>query len=825
MTKKKSSKTVKLTNEDSNKNKSKTHKSNNSKHKSKFFTKRRIILLGILLLCFIILSFFGIIKLNFLIQNELHIGLSPLQIVEDINYDENINLSFNVNIDNFWFCNSFCEYQLYDPYTNQVLFFGNHSFNSDNTLKKDFNFKLGVNGHGQRHYYFEIECNNIRTSVCQTDESKTYRSSLITINYNLSKEEEELRLSLKDSLNLFNSNFNVANNDLNYINYLILEIANIIKTEISVNEQENKLDTVRQNILKFYDDWSNENYYLINNEFSEADINNLNSIKTKLSLSKNNILNYINIYNNSVKLFEDLLINNSFFDSAYTFYKKSNNLKYINISNLLNDLIDLNIKFKLTLLENVSNLNQNLLNLSSEYNSLYNKYNDDVYNLNADLNDFIEYHSTIINDVFNVLNQDNLFLNTDKCDYLILINNSYLKINNDALISLDYYSDLINNSEFKLMKNYFKKQILDPDFKIKYDSIKKQYVVNNSKIINNTLNLTKENYYSVIQFNFSSQIDNYHNIICVDKNYSLYLSYYPLNFISINKTEFNDSNDINFGDVLPKCCIFNECNSCEVQKNNYPIIFLHGHSFNEKTPVESSLNTFTKIQLKMSDDQFAINAGDMRVDTLPNEILSLMNKPLAIRASYYFVTYYDLDFYAAASMKSESLETYAIRLKETIDAVKDKTNSDKVILIAHSMGGLVARDYLYLFGESNVDKLILIGTPNYGIVGRTKQFCSSFGAKKECEDMYKDSIFLKKLNDPKNIPSIPIYMIYGIGCNMDGENGDGVVTEYNAKLDYAKNFQVNGSCSGILKTNLHTDLLNPVLYPEVYDKIVELLND
>ena len=55
-------------------------------------------------------------------------------------------------------------------------------------------------------------------------------------------------------------------------------------------------------------------------------------------------------------------------------------------------------------------------------------------------------------------------------------------------------------------------------------------------------------------------------------------------------------------------------------------------------------------------------------------------------------------------------------LDQVVDSVLKKTNSQKVILIAHSMGGLIAKAYVNGLGSSKVDTLITIGTPFYGAV-------------------------------------------------------------------------------------------------------------
>ena len=57
----------------------------------------------------------------------------------------------------------------------------------------------------------------------------------------------------------------------------------------------------------------------------------------------------------------------------------------------------------------------------------------------------------------------------------------------------------------------------------------------------------------------------------------------------------------------------------------------------------------------------------------------------------------------------------AIDLKKKIDEVKAKTGSSKVDLIGHSMGGLVARQYIESDAYAgDVDQLIFLATPQLG---------------------------------------------------------------------------------------------------------------
>lgn len=64
--------------------------------------------------------------------------------------------------------------------------------------------------------------------------------------------------------------------------------------------------------------------------------------------------------------------------------------------------------------------------------------------------------------------------------------------------------------------------------------------------------------------------------------------------------------------------------------------------------------------------------------------------------------------------RKSNVET-ALLLKEKIDAVKAICECEKVDLVAHSMGGLVARQYIQSDAyENDVDQLIFLGTPHLG---------------------------------------------------------------------------------------------------------------
>jgi uncharacterized alpha/beta hydrolase family protein len=196
-----------------------------------------------------------------------------------------------------------------------------------------------------------------------------------------------------------------------------------------------------------------------------------------------------------------------------------------------------------------------------------------------------------------------------------------------------------------------------------------------------------------------------------------------------------------------------------------------------------------------------------------------------------------------------NISEYAKRLSQVVDAVKKRTGKDKVILVSHSMGGLVARTYLsYYGGESSVDKLIMVGTPNNGISGAISFLCGNTIAQfgiglldsikngkvsdfvmsprkntPECSDMKIGSDFLKKLN--QNIPkSVKYLAVVGVGDNStncpNNEQWDGTVCSSSVKLSGMQTYEYLPKIHSEL---LHTSMINPNVSPQVYMRIVNFI--
>ena len=72
---------------------------------------------------------------------------------------------------------------------------------------------------------------------------------------------------------------------------------------------------------------------------------------------------------------------------------------------------------------------------------------------------------------------------------------------------------------------------------------------------------------------------------------------------------------------------------------------------------------------------------------------------------------------------------------------------------------------------------------------------------------------------------IDYYNIRSKGCLMETEDGDGVVTLESAYLSGAEDIIINGQCLDSLQSSLHSDILNPELYPEIVNILKGILAD
>lgn len=150
-------------------------------------------------------------------------------------------------------------------------------------------------------------------------------------------------------------------------------------------------------------------------------------------------------------------------------------------------------------------------------------------------------------------------------------------------------------------------------------------------------------------------------------------------------------------------------------KDNYPLILFHGFA--------SSPLKLRKLQRRLSHDLKYENGGEI---SLFDRGCPSINKSIIYRATYYskkpgtqeeetMRQLIQKAYLKVIQPQEDKRDTFIETFSMVIDKVKSCSDSNKVNIIAHSMGGLVTRTYL-LEGDNikNVNKIILLGSPNHG---------------------------------------------------------------------------------------------------------------
>jgi len=105
------------------------------------------------------------------------------------------------------------------------------------------------------------------------------------------------------------------------------------------------------------------------------------------------------------------------------------------------------------------------------------------------------------------------------------------------------------------------------------------------------------------------------------------------------------------------------------------------------------------------------------------------------------------------------IEKFTQRLSKRVDEICEQTGSEKVVVVAHSMGGLVARNYIHNFGgDKHIEKLITLGTPHHG----TTIADTVFFMGRHLRQMRRwSNEWLNKLNEhehrPALVPTVSIF--------------------------------------------------------------------
>ncbi|MGM5484496.1 MAG: lipase family alpha/beta hydrolase [Nanobdellota archaeon] len=704
--------------------------------------KKTLVILAISLIALMIIIYVVGLKVQFILSEQMDLDMTPTTVSMELQNGGSKDINFSIETKSPAVCKAKCSYELKDISHESILkegeFYGQKKFRHE--------FTAPARGEGQVMYNLNIECSNIKSRLCSGHKKKYYKTSLITLNHNLSSEQRELKKELKERLTEYTYN---------------LSRARALAEEINRFPFTKKI-TINSNVRTILELWQDQEHKRLQENFSTLELGQYREKNEEVKEKAKRI-------NEKIKKIKEL----PELKPVYEFYNRMSSPKVREVYDFRNNLFS-----EIQLLENYE-----YSNFTIDAESIMDNYTKDLEREKNKLNSTI---NTLIR--ANDIAGRNISFEGEDCRTLERVNNFTDKNNPPR-----------NESNQSISRIIMKKARKD------------NLTVNESMMLENESLLNR------------SYIETEKPKFCMDKD-----TFISFNFSIPEKIDIPESEpeNISIPKVTNECCIYSECEACS-RTGNRPVLFIHGHAISEKNRPEMSHEAFSKIQKNLEEEGY-INAGQIggehMIRDLPYNEWGKMNARVAVRGSYYQLAYYDIGNYKIVTQKSDSIENYAIRLKDLIEIVRHRTGAEEIDIVAHSMGGLVSRKYLSLFGEKRVNKLILVGTPNRGIEGRVKRLCSVTGASRECNDMKKGSVFLRKLDN--FIPTdTEIYTIRGIGCDMNKGKGDGIVLADNVPLEYAENFQIKGKCTDTLNSDLHTRMLDPREYPVTYRTIKSLLLD
>ena len=132
------------------------------------------------------------------------------------------------------------------------------------------------------------------------------------------------------------------------------------------------------------------------------------------------------------------------------------------------------------------------------------------------------------------------------------------------------------------------------------------------------------------------------------------------------------------------------------------------------------------------------------------------NGPGAAQVSYTYLQQrlayagYDAEIFVAPDYGTGDIHANAARLATFVDNLLAETGAAKVDIVAHSQGGIVARDYVKtLGGAAKVDSLVMSGTPNHGAENASLATAYAFDCvgMVGCQQIAVGSSFLTALNE------------------------------------------------------------------------------
>jgi triacylglycerol esterase/lipase EstA (alpha/beta hydrolase family) len=142
------------------------------------------------------------------------------------------------------------------------------------------------------------------------------------------------------------------------------------------------------------------------------------------------------------------------------------------------------------------------------------------------------------------------------------------------------------------------------------------------------------------------------------------------------------------------------------------------------------------------------------------------------------------------------IDAFAGQVQQAVQRLCQASGSARVILVCHSMGGLVARAYLRHYGAQQVARVITLGTPHHGTA------LASFGVGSNARQMQRGGEWLAQLDAADRAQRRLVTSIYSYHDNI-------IAPQDSSHLPGAHNIAVGGI--GHVALGVHSQIIQRVV--------------
>jgi triacylglycerol lipase len=236
-----------------------------------------------------------------------------------------------------------------------------------------------------------------------------------------------------------------------------------------------------------------------------------------------------------------------------------------------------------------------------------------------------------------------------------------------------------------------------------------------------------------------------------------------------------------------------------ITANNFSLAW----HYRSKTPQEYCLNFWQAIRLFFGEFRATMTASSWtmpfctfakRVADKPAALPVLLIHGYGCNSGYWHtmsaalarqnISHYAIDMEPVIG----SIDAYVPMIHQAIERICGETGSGKVIIVAHSMGGLAARAYLRDHGGARIARVITLGTPHHGTalarfgVGvNTKQMLWTVGEQEGLASMW-----LRKLAEAEDETA------YRLIVSIYSHHDNIIAPQTSSRLNGARNIEFQG---------------------------------